>query len=113
MEEQQVHALLSPKMQNRRKLTQNKDWIPYSYIPWKDNANSYTGVILKKEIADTTNTSMSSCVSKCRSQEPDVVGKKRKMPQQQNKNKTQPYLHAHTLEWHFNKATRLLLLPAE
>lgn len=35
---------------------------------------------MKKEITDTTNTSTSSCVSKCRSQEPDGVGKKKKAP---------------------------------
>lgn len=68
---------------------------------------------MKKDTVDTTNTSMSSCVSKCRSQKPDAVGKNRKKPQQQNKNKTQPYLQAHTLEWHFNKAVMLLLLLAE
>lgn len=32
---------------------------------------------MKKEIAGTTNTSMSSCVNKCRNQKPDAVGKKK------------------------------------
>lgn len=57
-----------------------------------------TPIQIYEERDDTTNISMSFCVSKCRSQEPDAVGKKRKKPQQQNKNKTQPYLHAHTLD---------------
>lgn len=49
---------------------------------------------MKKKIANVTNTIMSTCVSKCRSQEPDAVGKKKKAPT--TKQKQNPAIPART-----------------